>query len=150
MKRRLGKFIPVILVGSFLVVVAVGMAALQPGHTPIQTSQAEGSLEANITVGPTQPTCNANATTGPAGSTWSSVEAVITSSSEVKVQLHISWQTNGCEVFGTVTSSFSPGSYSLTLTSCCGTRTGLPKLFAITSGQTTAISVNVDTGIRSA
>ena len=110
-----------------------------------------GILQANFSIGPTQPVCNANATVGPAPSQYSSNEAVITSqSSGAVVNAHIPWLSTGCEVYGTVHVSLAPGLYSLDLSNCqyMGCKSSLPKTFVITANQTTDVVVSIDTGIR--
>jgi hypothetical protein len=110
-----------------------------------------GTLEASFSVGPTQPVCSANSTVGPAPSSYSSIEAVISPSpSGQATDLPIAWTSSGCAVSGTVQASLVPGSYSLSLSSCTfvGCASALPKGFVIVAGQSTSIDVSVDTGIR--
>ncbi len=140
-----GKYIPVALVVLIAAAAGIGLWARYSGGPP---TQAVGSLVANMTIGPIVPACSANSTVGPAGSPWSSIQVVITDSLGTKISSHVSWTSNGCYVSGSMTTTLSPGTYSLTLTSCCGTRGGLPKAFTITSNQITALNVSVDTGIR--
>jgi hypothetical protein len=110
-----------------------------------------GTLDATFSVGPTQPVCSANATVGPAPSTYSSIEAVVTPSpSGLASTLPIAWTTNGCEVSGSLQASLAPGSYSLSLSSCTfmGCSSALPKSFVVVVGQSTSLDVSIDTGIR--
>jgi hypothetical protein len=110
-----------------------------------------GTLEASFSVGPTQPVCSANATVGPAPSSYSSIEAVVSPSpSGQAMTLPIAWTSSGCGVSGTVKASLAPGSYSLSLSSCTfmGCASALPKSFVIVAGQSTTIDVSIDTGIR--
>ncbi len=108
---------------------------------------AQGTLVANITIGPTQPVCYVNATTGPAGSTWSSVKVVITSASGQSVSLPVSWESNGCSVFGSVSTALAPGAYSVSLSGWTPIHPTSQEL-TIVSRQTTTLNLNYDTGIR--
>ena len=110
-----------------------------------------GTLEARLSVGPIQPVCSANATVGPAPSSYSSIEAVVSPTpSGQPTSLPIAWTSNGCEVSGTVQASLAPGSYSLSLSSCTfmGCASSLPKSFMMVAGQSTSVDVSIDTGIR--
>lgn len=109
-----------------------------------------GTVAATISIGPTVPVCAANATTGPAPSYYSSLEAVVTTSSGTNMTFPVNWLSDGCEVTGTFQAALSPGAYTLNLSSCnyMGCRSSLPKAFSIVSGQTTDVSVSIDTGIR--
>jgi len=109
-----------------------------------------GTLGANFSIGPTEPVCKANATIGPAPQPYSSIVAVVASSSGLVSTLPIAWVSNGCEVVGVAQASLAPGSYSLNLSSCTfmGCSSALPKSFAIAAGQSTSVDVSVDTGIR--
>jgi hypothetical protein len=110
-----------------------------------------GTLEASFSVGPTQPVCSANATVGPAPSSYSSIEAVVSPSpSGQATNLPVAWTSNGCDVSGSVQAFLAPGSYSLSLSSCTfmGCASALPKSFTIVAGQSTNIDVSIDTGIR--
>jgi hypothetical protein len=110
-----------------------------------------GSLAANFSIGPTEPVCSANATVGPAPSSYSSVEAVVTPSPSGQASpFPISWTSNGCEVSGTLQASLAPGSYSLSLSNCTymGCASALPRSFVVVAGQTTSVNVSIDTGIR--
>jgi hypothetical protein len=122
------------------------------GASPTSTGTSlMGTLEANFSVGPTQPVCSANATVGPAPSSYSSIEAVVSQSpSGQATNLPIAWTSSGCGVSGTVEASLAPGSYSLSLSSCTfmGCASALPKSFVIVAGQSTTIDVSIDTGIR--
>lgn len=109
-----------------------------------------GTLGASFSIGPTEPVCMANATMGPAPMPYSSLEAVVTSSSGTVTTLPISWVSSGCEVMGVVQTSMAPGVYSLNLSSCTfmGCSSALPKSFGIAAGQSTSVVVSIDTGIR--
>jgi hypothetical protein len=110
-----------------------------------------GTLKASFSVGPTQPVCSANSTVGPAPSSYSSIEAVVSPSpSGQATKLPIAWTSNGCAVSGSVQASLAPGSYSLSLSSCTfmGCSSALPKSFVVVAGQYTSIDVSIDTGIR--
>ncbi len=109
-----------------------------------------GTLGASFSIGPTMPVCNANATMGPAPQPYASIEAVVNSSSGQVSTLPISWVSSGCAVMGVVQASLAPGSYSLNLSSCTymGCNSALPKSFVIVAGQSTSVSVSIDTGIR--
>ena len=134
-----------------LIVVGVAVAAMSGlgRQQTITTTALPGTLVAHLTVGPLEPSCQTNATMGPAGSPMSSVKVTVTSSNNLKLTFSVPWQSDGCDAFGTVTTTLSPGSYSLTLSStCCGARMGIPRDFTITGGQTTTLDINVDTGIR--
>jgi len=110
-----------------------------------------GTLEASFSIGPTQPVCMANSTVGPAPSQYSSIEAIVTSQPSGQIAtLPISWLSNGCEASGTLEAPLAPASYSLNLSSCTfmGCSSALPKSFVIVAGQSTSISISIDTGIR--
>jgi hypothetical protein len=112
---------------------------------------ALGTLQANFGIGPTQPVCMANATTGPAPAPYSSIAAVVTSQqSGQAMTLPISWLSNGCGVSGSIEASLAPGTYSLNLSSCqfMGCSSALPKSFAIVAGLSTSVNISIDTGIR--
>lgn len=124
------------------------------GSGASSTSTATGSagtLDASFSVGPTQPVCSANATKGPAPSSYSSIKAVVTPSGPGQAATFpISWTSTGCEVTGSFQASLAPGSYSLSLSSCTfmGCSSALPRSFVIAAGQSTSIYVSIDTGIR--
>jgi len=110
-----------------------------------------GTLEANFSIGPTQPVCSANSTIGPAPSSYSSIEAVLSPSPSGQAStLPITWTSNGCEVSGSLEASLAPGSYSLNLSSCTflGCASALPRSFVMVAGQSTGIDVSIDTGLR--
>jgi len=110
-----------------------------------------GTLEANFSIGPTEPVCSANATAGPAPSSYSSIEAVVTPSGSAQASTFpVAWTSTGCAVVGSVQASLAPGSYSLSLSSCSfmGCSSSLPKSFVVVAGQSTSIDVSIDTGIR--
>ncbi len=114
-------------------------------------SGSTGTLEASFSVGPTQPVCSANATRGPAPSSYSSIEAVVTpSGSGQTANFPIAWTSTGCEVLGSLQAPLASGSYSLSLSSCTfmGCSSALPRSFVIAAGQSTSIDVSIDTGIR--
>jgi hypothetical protein len=123
-----------------------------PGTSSTSTGTSlMGTLEASFSVGPTEPVCSANATVGPAPSSYSSIEAVVSPSpSGQAVNLPIAWTSSGCAVSGTVQASLAPGLYSLSLSSCTfmGCASALPKSFVIVAGQSTSVDVSIDTGIR--
>ncbi|HVB13094.1 MAG TPA: hypothetical protein VNE86_08155 [Nitrososphaerales archaeon] len=114
------------------------------------TSTGVGTLAATVSVGPTQPVCMANSTSGPAPSQYSSIQIIITSSSGQNTTLPTQWLSNGCEATGTAQASLGVGTYTLNLSSCTfmGCKTSLPKIFTITSNQITDVNVSIDTGIR--
>jgi hypothetical protein len=110
-----------------------------------------GALEANFSVGPTQPVCMANSTVGPAPAQYSSIEAVVTSQPSGRATtLSISWLSNGCSVSGSLEAPLAPGTYSLNLSSCqwMGCSSAVPKSFVVVAGQTTSVDISIDTGIR--
>ncbi len=112
---------------------------------------SRGTLLADFDIGPTQPVCMANATTGPAPAQYASIEAVVSPQpSGQALTLPVSWLSNGCSVSGSLTASLAPGSYSLDLSSCqfMGCSSSLPRSFVIVAGQSTSMSVSIDTGIR--
>lgn len=121
----------------------------QPQGSTTSSGQ-QGTLSASISIGPTYPVCSANATTGPAPSPYSSLEAVVVSSSGANTTVPVEWLSNGCEVSGSFELGLSPGTYTLELSSCTfmGCSSSLPKAFSISPGQTTDVTVSVDTGIR--
>jgi len=133
--------------GSMVFVhVRVGVSA-----TTASGTGNRGTLMAALGIGPTQPVCSVNATTGPASSQYSSIQAVITSqSSGQTTTLPVPWVSNGCSVSASLQASLAPGSYSLNLSSCqfVGCSRSLPRSFVIATGQTTSIAVSIDTGIR--
>jgi hypothetical protein len=112
-------------------------------------SQTNGTLYAIIDVGPIQPVCRVNSTTGPAPS-YSSIELMITSSSGTNQEVPLIWLSNSCDAFTSAHVSLVAGAYTLNLTSCnyMGCGNSLPRGFAIANGQTTTVQVSVDTGIR--
>jgi hypothetical protein len=115
------------------------------------TGTAAGTLQANFDIGPTAPVCRANVTITSAPPLYSSIEAVVTPQpSGQALTLPISWLSNGCSVTGSLKASLAAGTYSLNLSSCqmMGCSSALPKTFVIVSGETTTISVSIDTGIR--
>ncbi len=110
-----------------------------------------GTLAANFSIGPTAPVCMANATVGPAPPPYSSLDAVVTSTqSGQNTTLPLSWLSNGCSAWSSLSASLPPGTYSLNLSSCqfMGCARSLPRSFTVQAGQTTSVSVSVDTGIR--
>jgi hypothetical protein len=119
--------------------------------TTTTASSTLGALEAGFSVGPTEPVCMANSTTGPAPSQYSSIEAVVTSQpSGQNATFPVSWLSDSCSVSGSFTASLPPGSYSLSLSSCqwMGCGSALPESFTISAGQTSSVQVSIDTGIR--
>jgi hypothetical protein len=111
-------------------------------------SQTNGTLYAIIDVGPIEPVCRVNSTTGPAPS-YSSIELIITSSG-TNQEVPLVWLSNSCDAFTSAHVSLLAGAYTLNLTSCnyMGCSNSLPRGFAIANGQTTTVQVSVDTGIR--
>ena len=110
-----------------------------------------GTLDANFSIGPIQPLCSANSTAGPAPSSYSSLEAVVTPSPSGQASTFpIVWTSNGCEASGSLQASLAPGSYSLNLSSCTflGCVSALPRSFLVVAGQSTGIDVSIDTGLR--
>jgi hypothetical protein len=110
-----------------------------------------GTLQADFNIGPTAPVCRANMTIGSAPTLYSSIEAVVTPQpSGQAITLPISWLSNGCSVTGSLQASLAAGTYSLNLSSCqiLGCSSSLPKTVVIAGGQTTAINISIDTGIR--
>ena len=109
-----------------------------------------GTLDANFSIGPTRPVCNANSTLGSAPSSYSSIEAVVTPSPSGQTSTFpIVWTSNGCEVYGSLQASLAPGAYSLNLSSCnfLGCVSALPRSFLVVSGQSTSLDVQIETGI---
>lgn len=130
--------------------VAAGAGASSTSSTSTLAGST-GTLEASFSVGPTQPVCSVNSTTGPAPSSYSSIEAVVTpSGSNQAATFPIVWTSTGCEVLGSVQAPLAPGSYSLSLSSCTfmGCSSALPRNFVMVAGQSTSIDVSIDTGIR--
>lgn len=109
-----------------------------------------GTLDASFEIGPIQPVCRANATVGPAPTAYQTVGAVVYPPAGDPAVFSIAWTSDGCSVSGTLVEPFAPGSYSLNLTGCTfqGCSTSLPRSFVIVAGQSTALSVSIDTGIR--
>jgi hypothetical protein len=109
-----------------------------------------GTLLAQISIGPTAPVCSANSTVGPAPSQYSDISAVVTSSGRNVTTMPLNWSSNGCSVFASAQVSLAPGNYSLNLSRCSfmGCKTSLPKAFSILPDQTTDVVVSIDTGIR--
>ena len=110
-----------------------------------------GTLDANFSIGPIQPLCSANSTAGPAPSSYSSLEAVVTPSPSGQASTFpIVWTSNGCEASGSLQASLAPGSYSLNLSSCTflGCVSALPRSFLVVAGQSTSVDVSIDTGLR--
>jgi len=111
-----------------------------------------GTLQAAFDVGPIQPVCSATATTGPAPTSYSSVEASISIQSDFSNARNfpITWLSNGCSASGSLVTTLAPGTYSLNVTPCqwMGCSNSLPKNFTITAGQSTTVKVSIDTGIR--
>jgi hypothetical protein len=134
-----------VVVTHFTIAAGTGASSTSKG------TSLTGTLDATFSVGPTQPVCSANSTAGPAPSSYSSIEAVVSPSpSGQALTLPIAWTSSGCAVSGTVQASLAPGSYSLGLSSCTfmGCASSLPKSFVIFAGQPTSIDVSIDTGIR--
>ena len=76
---------------------SVSASSTSTGTSPM------GTLIAGFSVGPTQPVCSANSTVGPAPSSYSSIEAVVSPSPPGQAtNLPIAWTSNGCGVSGTV------------------------------------------------
>jgi hypothetical protein len=115
------------------------------------TTNALGTLGASFSIGPTQPVCMANSTTGPAPAQYSSIKAEVAPNGGGDVSaFSISWLSNGCSVSGTLQTSLAPGAYSLSLSSCTfmGCASALPRSFVVVAGQSTSVDVSIDTGIR--
>jgi hypothetical protein len=114
------------------------------------TTPGSGGLSLQLSIGPTAPVCRSNATTGPAPAPYSSISVVITPSSGHNMTFPVSWLSNGCEVSGSLQTSLAPGRYQLSLSSCTfmGCKSALPRGFTVVAGQSTSLSVSVDTGIR--
>ena len=132
-------------------VVAGGSTSSISSSSTSAAAGSTGTLEANFSVGPTQPVCSVNATKGPAPSSYSSIEAVVTPSGAAQAAtFQIAWTSTGCEVLGSLQASLAPGSYTLSLSSCpwMGCSSALPRSFAIVAGQSTSVYVSIDTGIR--
>lgn len=130
--------------------VGAGSGTTSTGSSSTGAGSA-GTLEASFSVGPTQPVCSVNATRGPAPSSYSSIQAIVTpSGSGQAATFPTAWTSTGCEVLGSVQASLAPGSYSLSLSSCTfmGCSSALPRSFVIAAGQSTSIDVSIDTGIR--
>jgi len=109
-----------------------------------------GTLDANFSIGPTRPLCTANSTVGPAPSSYSSIEAVVTPSPSGQAStLPVVWTSNGCEVYGSLQASLAPGAYSLNLSSCnfLGCVSALPRSFLVVAGQSASLDVQIETGI---
>lgn len=121
------------------------------GASSTSMGAGSGTLEATFSVGPTQPVCSVNATAGPAPSSYSNIEAVVTPSGPgLASTFPVAWTSTGCAVEGSVQASLAAGSYSLSLSSCnfMGCSSSLPRSFVITAGLSTSIAVSIDTGIR--
>ncbi len=121
------------------------------GHAQTSTTAGgNGTLDAQLSVGPTAPVCRANASVGPAPSPYASISVILTPSSGSNMTLPVSWLSNECEVWGSLQTSLAPGSYQLNLSSCTfmGCASTLPKSFVVVSGQTTSLTVSIDTGMR--
>jgi len=143
-----------VVVTHFTVGVGAGSSSTSTSVSASSTSTGAGStgtLQASFSVGPTQPVCSVNSTSGPAPSSYSSIEAVVTlSPSGQATTLPVTWTSNGCEVTGSLQASLAPGSYSLSLSPCTfmGCASALPKSFVVVAGQSTSIQISIDTGIR--
>ena len=121
--------------------------------TPLQTTyptSLDGSLFAQITIGPIQPICVVGNMGSTPPSSFPDIEVVISSSTGQVVSLPVDWVYDGCNVTGSVQTALSPGIYSLDLTSCpfMGCSRSLPVSFTIMSSQSTSLDVSIDTGIR--
>ena len=119
-------------------------------HSTGTGTNLSGTLTAAFDVGPIQPVCSANTTTRAAPSQYASYNAVVTDSSGDASTFPIAWVSNGCDVLGTFQAPLVPGNYSLNLSSCpwMGCSSTLPKSFSMVAGQSTNLSVSIDTGIR--
>jgi len=142
-----------VVVAHFTVGTGAGPSSTSTNVSASSTSMGAGSgtLDATFSVGPTQPVCSVNSTSGPAPSSYSSIEAVVTlSPSGQATTLPVTWTSNGCEVTGSLQASLAPGSYSLSLSPCTfmGCASALPKSFVVVAGQSTSIQISIDTGIR--
>lgn len=119
-------------------------------YSSTTSSLANGVLSALVTIGPITPVCSSNATTGPAPSSYSSIEAVVTQQRGSNLTIPVNWTSDGCAVSGRFQAFLAPGSYELSLSPCTfmGCTSSLPKSFTVNPGGQTTISVSVDTGIR--
>lgn len=119
-------------------------------YSSTTSSAANGVLSALVTIGPITPVCSSNATAGPAPSSYSSIEAVVTPQRGSNLTIPVSWTSDGCAVSGRFQALLPPGNYELSLSPCTfmGCTSSLPKSFTVNPGGQTTISVSVDTGIR--
>lgn len=142
-----------VVVAHFTVGAGAGPSSTTTSVSASSTSMGAGSgtLDATFSVGPTQPVCSVNATAGPAPSSYSSIQAVVTPSGPGQASsFPVDWTSTGCAVVGTLQTSLAPGSYSLNLSNCTfmGCSSSLPRSFVVTAGLLTSIDVSIDTGIR--
>jgi hypothetical protein len=136
--------------GVYTVAAGDEWGALEAIQFTVGRQAQSGTLAAQVSIGPTAPVCMTNATTGPAPYPYSSIEAVVTPSSGANTTVPVDWTSNGCEVSGSFHVTLSPGTYTLNLSSCTymGCGSALPKAFTIYAGQTSDVTVSIDTGIR--
>jgi hypothetical protein len=129
---------------------AFAVSSLAPPKTTSAGGSVDGTLAALFAVGPTQPVCSVSSTSSPPTAYNSSIGAVVTGGSGGTMTFPLNWVSNGCEITASVTTALTPGSYTLSLSSCpyLGCDAALPKAFAIQAGQTTEVNVSIDTGIR--
>lgn len=116
--------------------------------TTTSSVSVNGTLSAEISVGPTQPVCYAYAPSGPAPSYFASIEILTTDPAGQTTAYPVDWVSNGCYVTGSLSVSLAPGSYSLALSSCnwMGCRAALPRQFVIYEGLSD-VDVPINTGM---
>ncbi len=117
--------------------------------TLVASGSAAGTLVAEIQIGPIYPVCLVRSANSSVPDSISSIQVVITSLSNNRTMLPVSWTSDGCNVSGSLGANFAPGTYQLSLSSCpfMGCQHALPRDFAILPGQTTEVDVSITTGI---
>lgn len=107
-----------------------------------------GTLDAEFSIGPTQPVCYANSG-GTVPSYYSSIEIVITRPLTEITAYQVNWVFDGCNVTSGLMISLAPGNYTLNLSSCpfLGCNKALPRAFQIFPGRLTSMNVSIFTGI---
>ena len=128
--------------------------AASPSHSiassSVSSPHLDGSLVAVVSVGPTAPVCTPNSGNESAPSYFQSVLVVVTDSEGRNTNLPTTWASNGCEATGSASAALPYGDYTLALSSCpwMGCHSSLPKALTIETGRTTAVQLDIDTGIR--
>ena len=122
---------------------------------------ATGGIIGSISIANVYPLCSASPSTAPVPSYDNQIEVVITPSpsSDLPLNVPVNWVlVDGCIAHGTFKIGLSPGSYSLTITSCYGIHpevylpyspfcSGLPKTVIVESGTWTQVDISLTTGI---